>query len=252
MGGFVINDSSREFAGPIRIRPSKLLEHFEAGDLAWPSTSDGEIDDHSKADWVVKSLALLQAFWFIVNLLSRWSLALAITILELYTLGIVICGVVTFSASWEKPFDVNVPIILQPPENFLWSGGYVIDRVDEYLDDISIEKEPTVLWAGICLSLVFGAIHIAAWNFHFASFAEQLIWRIASVSCTAIPVFLLLSAGYLKINAVHWWYVLDLGVIGFYAMCRLCLFVEMFTSLRAVPRSVYQTPEWTQYTPSFG
>jgi hypothetical protein len=97
-----------------------------------------------------------------------------------------------------------------------------------------------------------GAVHIAAWNFHFASFAEQLIWRIASISCTAIPVFSLLFILYLDREATNWEALLLLGGTGFYAMCRLCLFVEMFTSPRAVPRSVYQTPEWTNYIPSFG
>jgi hypothetical protein len=54
---------------------------------------------------------------------------------------------------------------------------------------------------GLCATigeiLIFGAIHIGGWNFHFASFAEQLIWRVASVSCTAIPPLVFLAVFYM-------------------------------------------------------
>jgi hypothetical protein len=100
------------------------LELFKTGKLVWPDTSDAEIEDRSKADWIVKSLALTQILWFIVNLVGRWAQGLAVTTLELYTLSIVICGIVVFLAYWSKPFDVNVPVILQSSDNTLYNTLY--------------------------------------------------------------------------------------------------------------------------------
>jgi hypothetical protein len=98
---------------------------------------------------------------------------------------------------------------------------------------------------GLCATigeiLIFGAIHIGGWNFHFASFAEQLIWRVASVSCTAIPPLVFLAVFYMGQLKRKRLLVIALVVGGgtvSYIVCRLCMFVEMFTSLRAVPASV--------------
>jgi hypothetical protein len=115
--------------------------------------------------------------------------------------------------------------------------------------------EPMGLCATIGEILIFGAIHIGGWNFHFASFAEQLIWRVASVSCTAIPPLVFLAVFYMGQLKRKRLLVVALVVGGgtvSYIVCRLCMFVEMFTSLRAVPASVYQTPQWSQYFPAFG
>jgi hypothetical protein len=254
MGGFFVDlgPHRRHKERLIRIHPERFLEHFEAGKLAWPETSDEEIEGRSKADWFAKSLALIQVFWFILNLVGRQAQGLGITTLELYTLGIVVCGIVTSSAYWEKPFDVSVPIVLQPSVDYHWDGVSQPDRVAQF--GKTFRNEHTILWETIGVSLVFGAIHIGGWNFHFASFAERLMWRIASVSCTVIPVLFLLIVLYevmLYNDRPSWVDVLLNGAVAVYTVCRLYMFVEMFVSLRAVPASVYQTLQWSQYFPSF-
>jgi hypothetical protein len=42
------------------------------------------------------------------------------------------------------------------------------------------------------------------------------------------------------------------GCASLYVLFRIYMFIEMFISLRAAPASVYQTPQWSQYFPSFG
>jgi hypothetical protein len=254
MGGFLVNlGPSSRYNHPARIRPAKLLELFEAGKPNWPDTSDAEIEDRSKADWIVKSLALTQVLWFVVNLVGRWAQGLAVTTLELYTLGIVICGIVVFLAYWEKPFDVGVPVILQASDDFLSVGrAEVINRVSL---DGALEDEPITLCATIGVTLLFGAVHVGDGNFHLASFAEQLIWGISSIGYTVMPVLLFVIVSY-EVKLQRALFLLGSvflhGSVGVYAACRLCMFVEMFVSLRAVPASVYQTPQWSQYFPSFG
>jgi hypothetical protein len=57
MGGFIVDlGPNSEYDQPVRIRPTELLELFETGKLVWPDTSDADIEDRSKADWIVKSL----------------------------------------------------------------------------------------------------------------------------------------------------------------------------------------------------
>jgi hypothetical protein len=253
MGGFTV-DSPQDNDHPICIHPTELLKLLEAGELDWPETSDEEIEDRSKADWVAKSLALIQVFWFIVNIIGRWAQGLAITTLELYTLGIVVCGIVVFFAYWQKPFDVSVPVILRPSSDFHLDGPRAVMPMG--LFDKSTDKtEPDILFSGVGVFLIFGAIHIGAWNFHFASLTEQRIWRIGSVSCTAIPVLVILNEWY-EVKFEKETPISKDGLFGgcmiVYMVFRLCMFVEMFMSLRAVPASVYQTPQWAQYFPSFG
>jgi hypothetical protein len=42
--------------------------------------------------------------------------------------------------------------------------------------------------------MVFGAIHLAAWNFAFPSWAECILWRVGSTAITTIPIPILLNA----------------------------------------------------------
>jgi hypothetical protein len=254
MGGFVVDlGPNATYDHPIRIHPIRVRAIFEAGKLAWPETLDKEIEDRSKADWVVKSLALIQVLWFVVNLVGRWAQGLAITTVELYTMGIVICGIVIFFANWEKPFDINLPLVLQSPDTILSDDREeLIQRVGRGENS---DNDTVVLCLTIGVTLVFGAIHIGGWNFHFVTFAEQLIWRITSVSCTVIPVLLLLASFHLdRLDRKSPLLIKRpaYGGAGFYTVCRVYMFVEMFVSLRAVPASVYQTPQWSQYFPSFG
>ena len=51
---------------------------------------------------------------------------------------------------------------------------------------------------------IFGAMHLIAWQFHFPSHVEQLLWRIGSLTITALPLvfFTLVLCAFI-------WYILD-------------------------------------------
>ena len=51
----------------------------------------------------------------------------------------------------------------------------------------SVRTHDLLLFVLPPIAVVFGALHCIAWNFHFPSHIEQLLWRIASLVITLIP-----------------------------------------------------------------
>ncbi|KAK4161497.1 hypothetical protein QBC43DRAFT_323439 [Cladorrhinum sp. PSN259] len=137
----------------------------------------------------------------------------------------------------------------------------------------------------IACAVVYGAIHAAAWNQHFHFNIERLLWK---VSCIYIPsagiaVLPLIYVWYLMSRASHktkleketgvdklllkllsYLYdnlkgkpdllfqllrILIWPLMLAYLLGRIYLVVEAFISLRSVPQSAYQTPDWTEYLP---
>lgn len=90
-------------------------------------------------------------------------------------------------------------------------------------------------------SVVFGAIHLAAWDFVFATRTEQIAWWIASLYCT-VYTFLMTIFGLMAIrfelpkNPVSWAAVL---LLILYVLARLVLLVEIFRTLCFLPPDAY-------------
>lgn len=130
--------------------------------------------------------------------------------------------------------------------------------------------------------LIVGGIHLAAWNFSFPSTYEMWAWRAASLTITlSIPLSWLLTricssileTGFRALGGVdtvpddNFWLGVGRGEngktvceermavvfqgfgVGLYALARLYLLGEVFASLRAVPKGVYETPDWTMFIP---
>jgi hypothetical protein len=247
MGGFVIQ-SDVDDTKYQRVTPKKLWEMFKAGELPWPECTDDEIEARSKADWLVKTISMAQILWFVTQVMGRWAQGFAVTTLEIFTLGIVICATVIFLASWKKPFDVQVPIVIHTKTSIMTSDR--IDRIS-FQGGSHVMHVPSWIWfPGFATLLMFIGIHIAAWNFYFSSLAEQVLWKISSIGC-AVTVLVFILFGYIMMPELvgDKSFLINLTL---YSLFRIYMFVEMFVSLRAVPASVYQTPQWSQYFPAFG
>jgi hypothetical protein len=246
MGGFVIKSDDQL----IRASPKNLLKLLDTDVLSWPEVTTSEIEDRSKADWILKSLALAQAVWFLAQCIGRAVQGLSMTTLELFTLGIISCALVTYSAWWSKPFDVRKPIIIEP-KSALPKYVKQIRKMgfsDKY-ESLPQTYWPTVL--GVCATQVFAALHFVGWQFHFPTETEKWFWRASCIACVVLP---------LAVVFVSVWDIEDgwneNWLTGFfvilYTLCRVYMMVEMFISLRAVPADVYETPQWSQYFPSLG
>lgn len=121
-----------------------------------------------------------------------------------------------------------------------------------------------VLWGA---SMVYGAIHVAAWHYFFPTSLEQLFWRMSSVWVTFCAAFWLATnllarlfpiidklwvafnerrMGWLG-TCVVWILIVMCGVS--YVVSRMFLVFEAFVSMREVPEDVYKTPAWSQVFP---
>ena len=120
----------------------------------------------------------------------------------------------------------------------------------------------------VTLPLLYGGIHLATWDFHFASKTEHLLWKIACIDIMGtIPVgalYGLIDRSSIRLiymrnddenrrifttlsDYLAWAFYGPLSIL--YALSRLYIVVESFISLRHVPIGVYAAVPWVQDIP---
>ena len=117
MGGFAM-DTATSPEGPYTRGSLRLSLGFRG--MAFvarhggriPDMSKASILDRSKADNVAKCLVCLQAGWAIVQCISRLASHLPLTLLEINTIGHVLCALLIYFFWLRKPLDVNEPTAL--------------------------------------------------------------------------------------------------------------------------------------------
>ena len=117
MGGFTLHDQ-RGTAVKV-LEPEELEKLYNEGKVAWPSTTEEEIQDRSKGDYLSKGIVLVQMTWFIIQCIVRAAYGLAVTELEVATLAFTVLSGITYYLWWHKPLDVrrSVPVYLLPQLN---------------------------------------------------------------------------------------------------------------------------------------
>jgi hypothetical protein len=134
--------------------------------------------------------------------------------------------------------------------------GRLVERYTGFVDDWSI-----LLLYG--LPIVYGSIHLAAWNSDFPTNNEEIMWKVA---CFIVVAGLPILAGTFLIKA----YVLDIFssrftsidpiggflvwgtiwiMIAVYICSRVFLSVESFVSVPSLPLGVFITIGWSDYIP---
>lgn len=170
-----------------------------------------DIQDKSKADWLLKSLAILQGAWIIINVIVRHVTRLPISQIEITTVAFAIMAVLTYLANWWKPKDVSQPTMLQyfgrgksfhlirdskqsfiqrilfPTKAIRRGGPDFVERVAN--DVVWLEGDiPLLFYLMAGSSFIFGTLHCLAWNFEFPTIAELICWRVASLASAILPV----------------------------------------------------------------
>ena len=117
MGGFVMDTASPSVEIYTRDSPrlalgcrGVLFVARHGGHI--PDISKADIFDRSKADNVGKCLVCLQAGWAIIQCVSRLVCHLPLTLLEINTLGHVLCAFLMYLFWLKKPLEVNEPMVI--------------------------------------------------------------------------------------------------------------------------------------------
>lgn len=157
------------------------------------------------------------------------------------------------TVTWQEPKTDELVVV---------SAGNWPDN--SLLRDMSGFIMGMILWFA---SMAYGGVHAIAWHQDFPSKVEAWLWR-ASLLCIAgsgltwivinmlAQLFTSIKAYWKKVTwlQAHWTSLVGLGslatVCGLsYVMARVYLVVEAFISLRSLPASAYDTPDWTQLFP---
>ena len=113
--------------------------------------------------------------------------------------------------------------------------------------------------------LVYGGLHLLAWQYNFQTNAEGIMWRAASIvtASSGLIIFLAQTWDYLddfylpihhRLRRLRDVFSDGLGYFAIFLMgveilARSFLVIESFRALPNSPSSVYEIPMWTAYLP---
>ena len=240
MGGFVLETRDCQ-SFPLNAKQLHWLivnKHVE-----YPDTRAEEIWDKSKQDRFARLVTAFQVSYTILQAIGRAVQRLTITIIELNTLGIVVCSLMTAFAWLHKPADVRTPVRIRTTASILEITGNrswrttPLDFVDENGPGWAMNIQPFMKMPVIpperpiqhipndrfpmspygcqeyCLcfaTLLFTAIHVAGWNFSFPTNTEKILWRVSSLilfGVTAAFWILETVASWVRLGRWKWLYL---------------------------------------------
>ncbi|KAL8334644.1 hypothetical protein RB598_009078 [Gaeumannomyces tritici] len=240
-----------------------------------PKLEEEELQDRNKSNAIVKLLAITQVCWLATQLVTRAARGLPVTTLEISAVAYVANSLVIYLLQWDSIKDLTVPVRLEasrPPtkEQFaqitLKIGGDIFPLmvadgpviVNSTTHDWRA-GEPGLYFFGVTGlgGLLFGGIHLAAWDFAFPTLLERKLWQASALVTVSMPMFdflmLWLDLEYLYSMQVGGWISRAVAVVSIfgYPAARLFTLVESFRSLYFLPPTAYQTT-WTKNAPHFG
>ncbi|KAK7540381.1 hypothetical protein IWX49DRAFT_186724 [Phyllosticta citricarpa] len=110
-GGIAVDVSSFWHVPQMTLTPRGLMVLARAALL--PQVTDEEVTEKSKANTAAKILVCIQASWFLVQAVARLAQNLPLTLLEVHVLAHVLCALAMYFCWVDKPYDVEMPIVVR-------------------------------------------------------------------------------------------------------------------------------------------
>ena len=131
-----------------------------------------------------------------------------------------------------------------------------------------------IVYGNLFTTAYFG-IHLAGWNFTFPTRAEQILWRVSSLTLLGLLIFYLFAIAFGTVMAsrlARWLFnnndattilgvanllprwvaiMVHSPVVVIYALARSYIIVEGFSALRALPMSAYASVNWSNFVPHY-
>lgn len=255
-----------------------------AHSLEWLSkiqkVSEDQIQGHAKSDRLTKLISCVQALWLVAQVISRGCQHHAITLLEITATAYAVCALVAYVAWWKKPQSSDLAIMIPCseeafPQNTAWkermydfdfSGlelAWAGQNFTRHLDAVSYQSDGryrslAFAVSALCIAL-FGAVHFTSWDFALLSHVERWLWRASMVFCCTVGIIvwqlkflslILWNFDYISGKTRDAIFVLTVSsALILYSMIRLFMSFEVFFSLRALPRSAYESVQWSSFLP---
>lgn len=180
-----------------------------------------------------------------------------------------------FRSDFDKIYD-NVNLNCQVNDR-IWNlpvnGGRWQNIVGSFsgLPVTETETEIEMLLAFAFAGLIYGGLHLLAWNSPFTSYAQRILWRVSAIGISASFIaplvlrlllfttlalrFLLVPKGLVEVVMGTPWKLFLAAFIPLfflYLVARVYLVVECFISFAYLPEDVFKQPTWTYYFPHIG
>lgn len=230
--------------------PAMLLN---SGRSVFPIMKKREIQDKSKTDMFAKVFALFQSLWFLINIISRGVHRLPVSPLEIATVAYILCSILSYALWWHKPKDILVPLkIKHPSPGFAKPERSRKKQNWEFVAARGMRFHSSTLFLFCVSGLMFCAVHVAAWNFDFATQEEVMAWRICSVTTVGIAGVLTVL-GYAEIHfkgitgGILVTMMVLLGLL--YCLSRIALVALCLMALRSLPEGSFTQVNWLQILP---
>ncbi|KAK3314438.1 hypothetical protein B0H66DRAFT_313243 [Apodospora peruviana] len=225
-----------------------------------PRESEEELADKSKSDGLVKLIAFSQLIWLVVQLIVRSVKGKPNSQLEIMTVSYAACAMVGYGLLWHQPQDVSQPVILEACRSP--SGAEIAEITGQRGNDVGRFRPRSMLMpsmdiqsgaafaSGLLLGgLLYGLIHLTAWDFSFPTPVDRLLWRICSLVLGLSPLVVTLFR-FLPIGRIPYFVIVLIITIASYAS-RIILLVETFRSLYYIEPAGYVST-WTVAIPHIG
>ena len=119
----------------------------------------------------------------------------------------------------------------------------------------NFHEGPLVEWIVTAVSpILYGLIHLLAWNDHFPTPLERRLWRVSSVviTCSGLTGVSLMQIGRFFVEDIKQAYVVILAVsliALIHVLASGFLLIESFPQLFFLDPAVYELPSWSNYLP---